>query len=80
MDLQEETDNERVKAEVPREVDQGKKRKKKMKELLRKRVPQCGVAVMEKRVTKSSDEILKTRRILVIPACWTAPGMRSYMV
>ena len=42
MDLQEETDNERVKAEVPREVDQGKKRKKKMKELLRRRVPQCG--------------------------------------
>ena len=42
LDLQEETYNEKVKAEVPREVDQGKKRKKKMKELLRRRVPQCG--------------------------------------
>ena len=43
LDLQEETDYEKVEAEVARKVDQGKKRKKKMEELLRRRrAPHCG--------------------------------------
>jgi len=59
LDLQEEADVEKVEPEVVREVDQGKKRKNKLEELLRRRrAPQSGSEGEDS--DESSDEIFES--------------------